>query len=198
MAARHFACNGYRIPASTLARPSYPWAALPRSGRLGPRRPEPHNLRKPSSVIAAAWWYRDCGYHAGAKKGVAKGCQGRDKSFNGEKVGMDQKRLPALATATSSLHGEERNRIYAHLSAAKKNALLTCLINDGLEKRVGTWGHTSGSAISGSTVADLGRDGLLAINSKRNSARLTDRGLVAMNWHQKAAELIALKLEAQK
>jgi hypothetical protein len=97
----------------------------------------------------------------------------------------------ALGTAAhrKSVVGQS-DRIYANLSAAKQNALLTCLDNNGLQKQAGRWGGLSGAAISGTTVADLGRDGLLTINSKRNSAWLTDRGVVAMGWHHKAAELL--------
>jgi hypothetical protein len=109
---------------------------------------------------------------------------------------MDQKRARELAASASSQRVEEPNRIYANLSAARQKALLTCLTHDGLEKRAGTWGGAAGATISGSTVADLARDGLLAINSKRDTAWLTDRGMIVMNWHHKAAELIALKREA--
>jgi len=107
------------------------------------------------------------------------------------------KRLPKLATTSSSQRViGEGDRIYENLSAAKQNALLTCLTNNGLEKRAGSWGGAD-AAISGLTVADLGRDGLLAINSKRNNAGLTDQGLVALSWHHKAAELVALKRAAR-
>jgi hypothetical protein len=82
------------------------------------------------------------------------------------------------------------------LSLAKQNALLICLTSNGLEKRAGRWGGVSEVPISGTTVADLGRDGLLALNSKRNVAWLTDRGLGAMKWHHKTTELIALTADA--
>jgi hypothetical protein len=47
-----------------------------------------------------------------------------------------RKRLPTPAKANSSQRDfEEADRIYANLSAAKQNALLTCLKSNGLQKR---------------------------------------------------------------
>ena len=130
---------------------------------------------------------------------VLPGSQSRYRVEGSGEPCMDyRKRLPGLVTARLSpgVLGEG-DRIYANLSAAKQNALLTCLTNNGLQKRTGKWGAATGALISGTTIADLGRDGLLAINSKRNSASLTHRGLLAMSWHHMAAELVASKEAAQ-
>jgi len=70
----------------------------------------------------------------------------------------------------------------AILSPAKRAALCACLEGGILVRQVGVW--TSPSAgpvyrpISGVTVADLGRDGMLALNILRGSAsaKLTGRG----------------------
>ena len=80
---------------------------------------------------------------------------------------------------------------FSSLSAAKQNALLTCLDSDGLQKGPGGWRGSTGAAIAGVTVADLGRDGLLVINRSRDIAGLTENGLLAMGWHHKAARLAA-------
>src|SRR5260370_23182747 len=71
----------------------------------------------------------------------------------------------------------------AILSPAKRAALIACLGGDGnLHKQHGVW--IPGSAgicdkrISGVTVADLGRDGMLTLTmlGRNASARLTTRG----------------------
>jgi hypothetical protein len=88
---------------------------------------------------------------------------------------------------------EKLDHLYASLSGAKQTALLTCLLNDGLQKRGGGWGDTNSPKISGVTVADLARDGLLAINIGRNSAWLTDNGLWVMSWHPTAKDRATIK-----
>jgi phage gp46-like protein len=88
---------------------------------------------------------------------------------------------------------ERPDRLYASLSAAKQTALVTCLLNDGLQKRAGWWGDAANPKITGVTVADLARDGLLAINSGRNSAWLTDHGSWLMSWHPKTADRMAIE-----
>jgi hypothetical protein len=70
------------------------------------------------------------------------------------------------------------------LSPTKRRALVTCLQGGGIiYKRSGTWTSSYTGPhedhISGVTVADLSRDGLLAITTlhKHASARLTPRGV---------------------
>jgi hypothetical protein len=67
----------------------------------------------------------------------------------------------------------------AILSPAKRDALIACLGASVLEKRQGAWhGRPDDKRISGITVADLARDGMLivATNQRSGSARLTERG----------------------
>ena len=71
----------------------------------------------------------------------------------------------------------------AILSSAKRAALIACLNGGSLHKRCGVWtvrANASDNPISGATVADLGRDGMLTLSVLRGSAsaRLTARG----NW----------------
>ena len=68
----------------------------------------------------------------------------------------------------------------ASLSAAKRRALLTCLNAGGLRKKAGAWhGAENATPVSGATVADLARDGMLALipEHKTCSAQLTERGI---------------------
>ena len=76
------------------------------------------------------------------------------------------------------------------LSPTKRAALIACLNGGGsLHKRWGAWAVPSPSAcdkpISGVTVADLGRDGMLTRSTLDGnaSARLTTRG----NWFARTA-----------
>ena len=58
---------------------------------------------------------------------------------------------------------------------------IQCFDNNGLYKQKGCWhGSSDSKPISGSTVADLRRDGMLTVttNQQRGLARLTERG----NW----------------
>ena len=72
----------------------------------------------------------------------------------------------------------------AVLSSAKRAALIACLNGGSLHRRCGVWivpcACTGEKPISGVTVADLGRDGMLTLTMLRGSAsaRLTARG----NW----------------
>jgi hypothetical protein len=80
----------------------------------------------------------------------------------------------------------------AILSPAKRAALMACLNGSGtLHKQRGVWTPDSGAMrISGTTVADLGRDGLLTLTvlGRHASARLTVRG----SWFARtaAAEMV--------
>jgi hypothetical protein len=74
--------------------------------------------------------------------------------------------------------GEPRALI-AILSAAKRNALVACFNGGGLNKKDGAWhGLPDGKPVSGVTVADLARDGMLTLTTdhRLGSARLTERG----------------------
>jgi hypothetical protein len=82
--------------------------------------------------------------------------------------------------ASSSL---ERRAPIEQLSPIKQRALVACLRGDGIiYKRLGAWiplhADPHEGRISGITVSDLRRDGLLTINvtNKQASARLTPRG----------------------
>ena len=77
----------------------------------------------------------------------------------------------------------------AILSPAKRAALLACLNGSTLHKRCGVWTVPSASTydkpISGITVADLRRDGMLTLTvlGKSASVRLTTRG----SWFARTA-----------
>jgi hypothetical protein len=78
----------------------------------------------------------------------------------------------------------------AILSPAKRDALLACLSGGTLHKRCGVWTVPSGSSdgdktISGVTVADLRRDGMLTliVLGRSASVRLTPRG----SWFARTA-----------
>jgi hypothetical protein len=65
------------------------------------------------------------------------------------------------------------------LSPTGRTALIECSNNSGLYREKGVWlGSSGGDPISGNTVANLGRDGLLTVtkNSQVGSAQLTERG----------------------
>ena len=76
------------------------------------------------------------------------------------------------------------------LSAAKRAALLACLKGSGgLRKQRGVWASESADScdkpVSGITVADLSRDGMLTLTvlGRSASARLTVRG----SWFARTA-----------
>src|SRR3981081_3799031 len=77
----------------------------------------------------------------------------------------------------------------AILSPARRSALTACLRGGILHKRSGVWvapsAGTSDKPIFGVTVADLGRDGMLALSMLHGSAsaQLTPRG----NWFARTA-----------
>ncbi len=67
----------------------------------------------------------------------------------------------------------------AGLSPAKRHALTACFHAGALNKRKGAWhGGADSKPVSGVTVADLARDGLLSllIEPRGGTARLTERG----------------------
>ena len=69
----------------------------------------------------------------------------------------------------------------ANLSPAQRNALIACINAGGLYKKAGAWhGPFGGKPLSGVTIANLARDGMLTVttNHRLGSAKLTGRG----NW----------------
>ena len=64
------------------------------------------------------------------------------------------------------------------LSHAKRQALIECLNSSVLHKIQGSWRGSSDKTISGVTIADLCRDGMLVVttNRKISAAQLTERG----------------------
>ena len=91
---------------------------------------------------------------------------------------------PYSAVPLLLLASDERRVPTAILSSAKRAALIACLNGGSLHKQRGVWSpplaNVGDKAISGVTVADLGRDGMLTLSTLRESAhaRLTPRG----NW----------------
>jgi hypothetical protein len=91
-----------------------------------------------------------------------------------------QDTAPEAAPVLPLASGEQRALI-AILSAAKRNALIACFNGNGLHKKNGAWhGPPDGKPVSGVTVADLARDGMLTLTTdhRLGTARLTERG----NW----------------
>ena len=79
----------------------------------------------------------------------------------------------------SPLAASEPRALIAILSVAKRNALVACFNASGLHKKAGAWhGAPDGKPVSGVTVADLARDGMLTLTTDHRigSARLTERG----------------------
>jgi len=85
----------------------------------------------------------------------------------------------------------------AILSGAKRTALVACLRDGPLYKRGSGWTVPSATSdekpIAGATVADLCRDGMLALtvlDRRSRSARLTPRG----SWFARTLAVRALEL----
>jgi hypothetical protein len=97
---------------------------------------------------------------------------------------------PADAVSGALLQPHEPHAPIVALSAAKRKALLACLQAQGaLHKCYGAWTGTADTRISGNTVADLAREGLLTITmiDGHASARLTERG----TWFARTAAMQA-------
>lgn len=83
----------------------------------------------------------------------------------------------------------ERRAVIELLSPRKRAALIACLKGGILRKRLGVWITPSPndceSRISGVTVADLARDGMLTLSDRSGiaSAELTTRG----SWFARTA-----------
>ena len=97
-------------------------------------------------------------FRSGARKGIAM------TSVAGNVQSAAATALLRRAPERPPGSGENRALI-AVLSPAKRAALVACLVADGLNKRSGAWhGIAGGKPISGVTVADLARDGLLSLS----------------------------------
>jgi hypothetical protein len=91
-------------------------------------------------------------------------------------VAQDAVLRDRVAQSVPLAPGEPRALI-AILSAAKRNALVACLAAGGLHKKHGAWhGVADDKPVSGVTVADLARDGMLTTDHRLGAARLTERG----------------------
>jgi hypothetical protein len=115
------------------------------------------------------------------------------RAFGGSSTGeIDMTTLQDVSVRSASLRSlevepasllplppsEPRAQI-AILSTAKRNALLACFNAGGLHKKDGAWhGAPGGKPVSGVTVADLTRDGMLTLTTGHGlaCARLTERG----------------------
>ena len=86
---------------------------------------------------------------------------------------------PISSASLWLLAPDERRAPIVALSLAKRSALIACLNAEGLHKKDGAWhGPLNGKPVSGVTVADLSRDGMLtlAVDHHAGSARLTKLG----------------------
>ena len=91
----------------------------------------------------------------------------------------------------------EPRALIAILSTAKRNALIACINARGLHKKDGAWhGAADSKPVSGVTVADLARDGMLTVTTdhRLGSAQLTERG----NWFARTLLHDASKNDAAK
>ena len=86
------------------------------------------------------------------------------------------------ATATkrnAPIKRDEVRILISQLSATNRAALIECFNHGVLQKYKGRWyGSLDSTPISGNTVANLGRDGLLVTTKDKQagSAHLTERG----------------------
>ena len=99
-------------------------------------------------------------------------------------------RAPTVPASGQQLAASEQPAPIAILSTAKRAALIACLKGGGtLHKGYGVWvseaAGTDDKPISGMTVADLSRDGMLTLTAlgKNASAQLTVRG----SWFARTA-----------
>ena len=108
-------------------------------------------------------------------------CQLRTKTMGEHRLQREGKNEPAITSIVMlpSLVIEKPCAAVADLSPAKRAAVIECFNNRGLHKCNGYWcGPPEGKHISGVTVADLARDGVLTVikNLRHGSAQLTERG----------------------
>jgi hypothetical protein len=96
--------------------------------------------------------------------------------------GLTSRSESVSAAVLRLLAPEESRAPTASLSPTKRAALIACFKGGSLHKRDGAWRASSASTddkpVSGVTVADLGRDGMLMLSILHGSAsaRLTPRG----------------------
>jgi hypothetical protein len=99
----------------------------------------------------------------------------------------EESETPSDASAAGALlRPHEPHAPIVALSAAKRRALIACLKARGaLHKCYGAWKGTAEARISGNTVADLAREGLLIITvvDGQPAAKLTERG----SWFARTA-----------
>jgi hypothetical protein len=89
--------------------------------------------------------------------------------------GKNEATVTSNLTLTPLVIANKRRVSVAVLSPTKRTAVIECFNNNGLHKRRGYWwGTPEGKHISGVTVADLARDGVVSVIN--GSARLTERG----------------------
>jgi hypothetical protein len=107
-----------------------------------------------------------------------------------EQTGGPTSRSEPVSAAVLRLPAPEESRApTAGLSPTKRAALIACFNGGSLHKRDGAWRASSASTddkpVSGVTVADLGRDGMLMLSILHGcaSARLTTRG----SWFARTA-----------
>jgi hypothetical protein len=119
------------------------------------------------------------------------------------KMGSIARHGESTSPPASSLAPNEPRAPISILTPAKRAALIACLNGGGtLEKQRGVWTPSSAGPcdkrISGITVADLGRDGMLSLNmlGRHASAQLTTRG----SWFARTlvAETVAQDTAQQK
>ena len=117
-------------------------------------------------------------------------CRGTDMTMLHDQAGEVASRSELNPAAPLLLLAPDESRApTASLSPAKRAALTACLNGGILHRGGGFWTAPSASAcdkpISGVTVADLGRDGMLTLSVLRRSAsaRLTTRG----SWFARTA-----------
>ena len=116
--------------------------------------------------------------------------QGTNVTMQHDQTGGLPSRSESISPAALLLLAPDESRApIAGLSPAKRAALIACFNGGSLHKRDGTWRASSASThdkpVSGVTVADLGRDGMLMLSLLQGSAsaRLTTRG----SWFARTA-----------
>src|SRR5580700_7818252 len=96
-----------------------------------------------------------------------------------QRHGNNEATVTSALTLTPLVIANKRRAPVAVLSPTKRTAVIECFNNNGLHKRRGCWcGTPEGKHISGVTVADLSRDGMVSVitNRQYGSAGLTERG----------------------
>jgi hypothetical protein len=103
----------------------------------------------------------------------------KNMTKNPVRDGKDETTIVPASTPLPLLAADEPRAQIEILSLAKRSALVACFNANELHKKDGAWhGSSDGKPVSGMTVADLARDGMLTVttNYRLGSARLTKRG----------------------